>query len=1545
MLTAALLCLGGTFALAAGADTTPDAAAGAVTPEVQAQLASVQVPFVPNEGQINDARVKYYAKTFAGTVFVTGDGIGYNLPKGEEGGWVLKEQFAGGKALAPAPAGAPGAPVNYYLGSVEKHLSSYQEITLGEVYDKINISMRAYGNNVEKIFTVSPDGDPAKIVLKVTGTDKLTVNDLGELELATGLGTVEMTRPTAYQFVDGKRVNVEVAYMVKGDTYGFTVDEYNPAYPLVIDPLLASTFLGGTGTESGYAIALDQYGYVYVAGTTASLDFPGTAGNADSSYNNNNDIFVAKLTGDLTRLLAATYVGGGYADSFTWGHNMALDSFGNIYLAAYTTSSDFPILGGYDNTFNDTSASNDVVVIKLSGDLSRLLASTFLGGMNNDQPFGLVLDASGNVYLAGSTLSSNFPAAGGYQPTYGGGQDGFVSKLSGDLSQLLGSTYIGGDNTDQIYGIALAGGNVFIGGKTAKGTTTNYPTTTGAYDTALNNTSNVSDAVISKLSGDLTQLLASTYLGADADVDYVDGITTDAAGNVYAALHAGASFPVTSGTYQQTLKSVNEMAIVKMTGDLTALSASTFFGSTGMDNSKYIALDADRNIVIAGASSGDGLATTGAYATTRNGTGSDIVVAKFTNDLTGKLACTYFGGAGSDTLNDIALDAYGNVYLTGQPNASGYTTFPLVAGSYQTTKSGTTDAFVSKLTGDLADLAHAVADTAAPTWLGGSSLTVSNVTYSGLTLTWTPAVDNVGVSGYRIYQGDALACTVSGATYAAASGLISYSLTGLNENTTYTFGVEAVDAANNQSSGGPTASGTTLAEPDLSPPYWTGGSLTYSSLTSSGVTLTWSGAADNKGVAGYYVTGNGSVVATVYGATSCSLSNLTESTAYAFRVQAFDAAGNISVDGPGLDLTTPATSDTLLPYWTGGLVSSNFTINALSPTKMYLEWPAALDNVGVIGYNIYIKNPPSAAYYSVLATVYGTTHYTITLPDTPGISYPIMLRAFDAAGNLSGVSAELTPTPGESDGVYLIGAYLTAISGEPRVSSTGPSIEDSANVPLKPMIKLYFKNNVVAETDTGTGVWDNSTYSNKSCVTMQTAAGVNVPVNVLRIPDTADCFNERNNIFVTPVDTLAPGTQYKIIISADLMPKNKKRSMMFECVVNFTTESSASGNLAWPSGGTMTASNPTPSGATLTWTPAGAGVTSYAIIENNSDIIQAFDGSATSCDITGLTPGTTYNFQVQAFNSATNWSSPGPSATAATTVDAAAPTWTNGTLTESYVTQNSLTLNWSGAGDDAGITAYQVYQNGSVIATVYGASITTYSVTGLTAGASYTFKVEATDYAGHWSTDGLAKTVQTALAPVAAPTATPSAGAVSAGTRVTLSTTTAGAAIYYTTDGTDPSATNGTTYSGPIEITGPVTLKAVAVKDGQGSSGVLTAQYAVLVTVTGQYSLVLPDNDPAFTPGEDGGIDTMTVNSGVSGSVTFTAGVVPVTEHPGNEKAVFVLYRNGLQAGLSVTETDFDHTAPGAQATFNVQAGDLVRVFIVDNLTTNTGFNPAVLEQ
>ena len=685
-------------------------------------IKGIRIPFIENKGQI-DNRVTFYAKTFGGTVFVTKEGkLVYNLPKFEgeklNGGVAFVELLEG--ATIKEVKGIKKSPtvVNYFLGKDEKkwrmNLSTFEVLSLGEIYEGINLKLRAYGGSVEKIFEVNPGADPRSIVIKVEGAKELEIDkETGELIVSTELGDVRFTKPVAYQEFYGKRLEVPVKYrLFSKNTYGFEVGKYDRKRPLIIDPLLASTYLGGQAEDliwTGGAMTMDQNGDLYLTGRTYSVDFPVTSGAYKDTLveNGNADAFIAKISGDLTTLIAATFLGGSGHDE---GFSIALDQNGNVFIAGVTGSNDFPATNNaYQTVFRGGGLFGEAFIAKLNNDLTQLLAATYLGGTSNETASSIVIDTSGNIYVTGWTTSDDFPTTQGAYDTVGGGNnslhDVFVSMLSNDLGTLHASTYLGGTNRDVAYSIALdQNGNVFVAGATYSD---DFPITQNAYQSTFTYVAaDYPEAFIAKFNANLSSLLASTYLGGTEWIEIAYSIAIDQSGNVYVAGITGSSdFPTTQGAYQESRNGLGQDAFIsKLDNNLTTLIASTYLGGNGggtsfrTDKIFSITIDQSGDVFVTGLTNAEGgfPTTPGAFQTTKKGI-VDAFVSRLSGDLTTLKASTYLGGGQDDYGYAILIDQNGNVVVAGKTNSPN---FPVKQG-FQTNHNGGTDVFITKLTPDL----------------------------------------------------------------------------------------------------------------------------------------------------------------------------------------------------------------------------------------------------------------------------------------------------------------------------------------------------------------------------------------------------------------------------------------------------------------------------------------------------------------------------------------------------------------------------------------------------------------------------------------------------------------------------------------------------------------------------------------------------------------------------------------------------------------------------------------------------------------------------
>lgn len=678
------------------------------------RISKLIIPFIENDGQV-DERVGYYASTFAGTVFVAEDSITYTLMNGgsthkgvqADYATVVKESliFTAQPLLHPIGTDKGDAVVNYFVGSREdwhSNIPVYNSIYFESVWPFIDLHLYAHDRNVEKVFDLEPGSNVDDIQISFSGIRNIQVNSEGELVLDANGTMLTMTAPIAYQDIDGRRNYVDVSYVVHEQTYGFELgSSYDSDYPLIIDPLLASTYAGGQYIDEGSALAVDDSGNVYVAGR-AETGYPTTNGAFDEINDSlridvhcHFDAFVSKFNGDLTKLISSTFIGGPCDDD---AGAIAVDDDGNVYVAGSAEFGYPTTPGAYQETRVGCQSlfgcSANGMISKLDGDLTTLLASTYIGGTTiSVTRVNSISLHDGNVFIAVETRDPAFPTTtGSFDETFNGGYDIAVSKLNSDLTTLLASTFVGGAGNEIPKGITLDNsGNVYVAGSADLG----YPTTSGAYDETFNGSG---DVAISKLSNDLATLLGSTFIGGTGfDGMFTPMITTDASSNVYVAVVTdGVGYPTTPGSFDETRNGDNDVAISKLSPDLSALEASTFLGGTGRERVTAIALDSLGYVYVAGDADAGFPATPGAFDETHNGA-ADGFISKLDNNLSSLVASTYIGGINNDGILAMAVDSGGSVYVAGRAE-SGYPTTP---GAFDETFSSGLDVIVSKLDGHL----------------------------------------------------------------------------------------------------------------------------------------------------------------------------------------------------------------------------------------------------------------------------------------------------------------------------------------------------------------------------------------------------------------------------------------------------------------------------------------------------------------------------------------------------------------------------------------------------------------------------------------------------------------------------------------------------------------------------------------------------------------------------------------------------------------------------------------------------------------------------
>jgi len=317
--------------------------------------------------------------------------------------------------------------------------------------------------------------------------------------------------------------------------------------------LVYSTYLGGSGSDHGYGIAVDGSGNAYVTGQTFSSDFPTQNPYQGTFAGGGWDAFITKLSSSGNTLTYSTYLGGSSRDE---GNGIAVDGSGNAYVTGETSSSDFPMQNPYQGTID---GGVDAFITKLSSptpNSTYLVYSTYLGGSSWDNGNGIAVDSSGNAYVTGQTISSDFPTQNPYQGTQAGACDVFITKLSSSGSALTYSTYLGGSGSEYGEGIAVDGsGNAYVTGDTWS---SDFPTQ-NPYQRTL---AGEQDAFIAKFASSGSALY-STYLGGN-DYDHGYGIAVDGSGNAYVTGNTWSSdFPM-QNPYQGTKAGGSDVFVTKL---------------------------------------------------------------------------------------------------------------------------------------------------------------------------------------------------------------------------------------------------------------------------------------------------------------------------------------------------------------------------------------------------------------------------------------------------------------------------------------------------------------------------------------------------------------------------------------------------------------------------------------------------------------------------------------------------------------------------------------------------------------------------------------------------------------------------------------------------------------------------------------------------------------------------------------------------------------------------------------------------------------------
>ncbi len=700
--------------------------------------------FTENCGQVENDDVQFYVQD--GSVWFTDDGVWFELreyadSRGQESGFrgqggvsngdlgfgigdsglmtddcrlttndykrvVLKQEFIGANQVQPVGHERLSWNSNFFYGNDSSKwctdVPNFQEIIYENIYEKIDLRYYSSEKGLKYDFIIHPGGEPDDIRINYEGAQELVIDPSGDLVIKTQFRDMVDSNLFIYQnqkndkkFIDGK------FRLFTSKTYGFEIiGEYNKNKAIIIDPLVYSTFVGGSNCDGGWNwkldIAVDISGNAFVTGTTWSSDFPNTTGAYDNTFNGSYDRYLFKLDSTGSALIYSTFIGGSSTD---WGIGIAIDTTGNAYMTGFTGSSDFPTTSGAYNTNHNSG--DDVFVLKLNPTGSALIYSTYVGGNGIDNGYSIAIDASGNAYVTGFTESMDFPTtSGAYERIFNGGYyDVFVFKLNQTGAALSYSTYIGGGIGNEESGLGIAvdtAGNIYATGYTQ---TSDFPTTPGAYNTSYNGGGH--DIFVLKLNptgNGKNDLIYSTYFGGNDNEGGWD-IIVDNGGNIYVVGGVrSVDFPITPNANDTTFNGECDGFVLKLSPVGTGqndLIYSTYIGGDKIDECIGIAIDTLGNAYVTGNTySSDFPTTPGALNVTYNGAGDGFM---FILNQTGAvlLNSTYIGGDDEDYGFNIVVDKSCSAYVSGSTESSNFFT---TSGAYDTTyNGGWGDAFVLKI--------------------------------------------------------------------------------------------------------------------------------------------------------------------------------------------------------------------------------------------------------------------------------------------------------------------------------------------------------------------------------------------------------------------------------------------------------------------------------------------------------------------------------------------------------------------------------------------------------------------------------------------------------------------------------------------------------------------------------------------------------------------------------------------------------------------------------------------------------------------------------
>lgn len=600
----------------------------------------------------------------------------------------------------------------FYENRSISRAKAYQEIILRNAYDGISIRFYFDGNSLKYDFLLEKGADPRQIALDFSGHESIDVLSDGSLSIGTSIGEVHFEQLAAYEVDDllgfgGIETKTTSQYNTKyldycrfrktgNATVSFAVPEYSSNRPLVIDPIVWATYLGGTATETGsyfepVSIVSDSLGYIYVSGTTFSIDFPRTLGAYSIIGDTMVGMYITKINSDGSSIAYSSLVASGAPRPFS----ITLDNRRFVYTTGFATLGNLPVSSNaLQSSVTGVSAEQSAAflfVLNSYGD--NISYSTYLNGSNDDIGYSVNV-RNQLIYVGGKTCSSDFiTTSGAYQSSkVANDPDGFILGINNTTWSLVFSSFLGGENPDFIYDITTDNeGNVYTCGYSYG----SFPITSNAPFQTKSNT-DFPSVVVSKLNAHAGCLYSSTYFAPESYCS-ANSIRIDTSGHVWvcgkADMRNYQPFPTTVNTYNPFFMGNVDCFAARFNSSLTILEYSTLFGGTGFESARRMAIDKQNNVYFVGATQSVDFPTypinTSSSLPLQNGF---VAVCNSDTKLFFFMDC--YGGSSYDLISDVSAINENGFFVVGQTYSSDINMKP---GALDATLNGLNDAFVVKM--------------------------------------------------------------------------------------------------------------------------------------------------------------------------------------------------------------------------------------------------------------------------------------------------------------------------------------------------------------------------------------------------------------------------------------------------------------------------------------------------------------------------------------------------------------------------------------------------------------------------------------------------------------------------------------------------------------------------------------------------------------------------------------------------------------------------------------------------------------------------------